>query len=137
MGRKRLFTDREKWCNRCRGWLSLDAFGTNRRNASGKQDYCKTCHGSGTTTWWEKVASIDKLLLTKFQMQPGEYLDQWRHQERRCVACKAALILYQRDTRVHALGQRRLLLCADCDKGLTAFHDDIGVLQRVIALLKS
>lgn len=135
MGRKRLFNSFEKWCNKCRSWRPLDAFGENRRTASGKQDYCKTCHGAYSDTFWGKVATIDKTLKEKFGMEPGEYLEQWKVQEKKCLICETALILYQRDTHVHIIGAKKVLLCAKCDAGLTSFADDVSTLQRAHALL--
>jgi T5orf172 domain len=44
MGRRKLFDDQSKWCNKCSQQLPLDAFGFNRRTASGRQDYCISCH---------------------------------------------------------------------------------------------
>jgi hypothetical protein len=138
MSRKRLFDDKKKWCNRCKKWLILGAFGVNRRTASGKQDYCKTCHGAFfKIPWWKRVKAIDAMLLEKFHMMPGEYLEQWRHQDYQCATCRAALILYQRDTHVHVMGGVKLLVCSECDKGLTALQDDPVILQRAIALLVS
>jgi|SRR5271166_6608017 len=135
MSRKRLFNDKEKWCNKCSKWLVLDAFGLNKRTASGRQDYCKTCHGTYFGTWWDKVAAFDKVLLEKFQMQPGEYLEQWKRQDKLCMVCDAALILYQRDTRVRVIGTSKVLVCADCDRGLTAFKENGPILHRAAALL--
>jgi hypothetical protein len=134
MGRKRLFNEREKWCNKCKKWLPLDAFGDNRKTASGKQDYCKTCHGTYSDAFWGKVAAIDQVLKEKFGMEPGEYLEQWKKQNKRCAVCEAAIILYQRDTRVHIMVGEKLLLCANCDAGLTAFGDNPQTLRRAALL---
>jgi hypothetical protein len=137
MGRKRLFNDKKKWCNRCQKWLILDAFGANKRTASGKQDYCKTCHGTFFGSWMDKVKAIDAMLLEKFHIQAGEYLTQWHLQDFQCATCGAALILYQRDTHVHVMGGAKLLVCSECDKGLTALQNDPAILLRAAALLVS
>jgi hypothetical protein len=135
MGRKRLFNDKEKWCNKCKKFLPLGAFGDNRRNVSGKQDYCKTCHSPYSDTFWGKVKSIDKTLKEKFNMEPGDYLNQWRAQDKKCAVCQDALILYQRDTHVHVVKETKLLLCAKCDVGLSAFRDDLSLLEKAAKLL--
>jgi hypothetical protein len=137
MGRRRLFNDKEKWCNKCSKWLPLDAFGDNRRTASGKQDYCKTCHSAYGDGFWGKVETINKTLAEKFGMQPGDYLEQWKSQNKQCAVCSGVLILYQRDTHVHIVGPKKMLLCANCDAGLTAFGDDPKVLQWATILLSS
>lgn len=137
MGRKRLFNDNEKWCNKCKGFRPLSAFGDNRRTASGKQDYCKTCHSSYSDTFWGKVRSIDQALKEKFNMEPGDYLEQWKKQNKKCIICTTALILYQRDTHVHIIGSvLKILLCAACDKGLDSFKDDLNIVRRAVELLE-
>ena len=135
MGRKRLFNDKEKWCNKCEKWLPLDAFAENKRTASGRQDYCRTCHGSYSDVFWGKIAVVEKMLLEKHNMQPGEYLETWKHQNKKCPLCHTALVLYQRDTHVHVIGIVKVLLCAKCDVGLTSFSDNADILQRAYELL--
>src|SRR5271170_4204682 len=60
MGRKRLFDDQNKWCNKCSQRLPLDAFGFNCRTASGRQDYCISCHSkySGCTPQGGDIAGF-------------------------------------------------------------------------------
>jgi hypothetical protein len=135
MGRRRLFNDKTKWCNKCQKFLPLGAFGENRHTASGKQDYCKTCHNSYSDAFWSKVATIDHTLWEKFQMMPGEYLEQWRKQDKKCAVCDAVLILYQRDTHVHVLKGVKMLVCAQCDAGLTSLRDDAEILRKALFLL--
>lgn len=137
MGRRRLFNDKEKWCNKCKKWLPLDAFAENRRTASGRQDYCKTCHSAYGDSFWGKVATVEKTLQEKFGMEPQDYLDLWNKQDKKCLICTAALILYQRDTHVHAFGMRRILVCSSCDVGLTAFGDDVQLLLRAVTVVSS
>jgi hypothetical protein len=123
-GRKRLFNDKEKWCNKCEKWLPLDAFGENKRTASGKQDYCKTCHNSYGGTFWGKVQAYDALLAAKYNMKPNDYLELWRSQNKQCAICGAALALYNRGTHLHVFGQVKKLLCTSCDKGLDNFKEN-------------
>lgn len=137
MGRRRLFNDKEKWCNKCKSWRPLDAFGDNRRTASGKQDYCKTCHSGYSDAFWGKVATIDATLREKFGMEPGDYLEQWRKQGKRCLICEGAIILYQRDTRVRVIGSSKILVCSRCDAGLEAFGGDASILLRAAQLVSS
>ena len=111
MGRKRLFDHEKKWCNKCSKWLPLDAFGENRRTASGRQDYCKTCHNAYTGSFWAKVAAFEQLLEQKWRMSPGDYLELWRSQDKKCLICGASLTLYHRDTHVHVFGYQKRLLC--------------------------
>lgn len=132
MGRKRLFTSTEKWCNKCQKWLPLDAFGENKRTASGRQDYCKTCHNAYTGSFWAKVAAYEQLLAQKWRMTPGDYLDLWRSQEKKCVICGASLTLYHRDTHVHVFGYSKRLLCTTCNRGMECFRDDPSLLVKAL-----
>ena len=132
MGRKRLFNDKEKWCNKCSKWLPLDAFGENRRTASGRQDYCKTCHNAYTGSFWAKVAAFEQLLEQKWRMSPGDYLELWRSQDKKCLICGAALTLYHRDTHVHVFGYQKRLLCTTCNRGMECFKDDPGLLMKAL-----
>lgn len=132
MGRKRLFNDKEKWCNRCGKWLPLDAFGENKRTASGRQDYCKTCHNAYTGSFWAKVAAYEQLLAQKWRMTPGDYLELWRFQDKKCIICGASLTLYHRDTHVHVFGYQKRLLCTTCNKGMECFRDDPSLLVKAL-----
>jgi Recombination endonuclease VII len=132
MGRKRLFNDKEKWCNKCQKWLPLDAFGENKRTASGRQDYCKTCHNAYTGSFWAKVAAYEQLLQQKWRMSPGDYLELWRIQDKKCAICGAALTLYHRDTHVHVFGYIKRLLCTTCNRGMECFRDDPSLLMKAL-----
>jgi hypothetical protein len=132
MGRKRLFNDKEKWCNKCSKWLPLDAFGENRRTASGRQDYCKTCHNAYTGSFWAKVAAYEQHLEQKWRMTPNDYLELWRVQDKKCLICDSALTLYHRDTHVHVFGDQKRLLCTTCNKGMECFKDDAKLLVKAL-----
>jgi hypothetical protein len=137
MGRKRLFNDKEKWCNKCTKWLPLDAFGENRRTASGRQDYCKTCHNAYTGSFWAKVAAYEQHLEQKWRMTPNDYLELWRVQDKKCAICLASLTLYHRDTHVHVFGAQKRLLCTTCDKGMECFKDSPDLLVKALEQLQS
>lgn len=132
MGRKRLFTSTEKWCNKCQHWLPLNSFGENKRTASGRQDYCKTCHNAYTGSFWAKVTAYEQLLQQKWRMSPGDYLELWRSQDKKCVICDAALTLYHRDTHVHVFGYQKRLLCTTCNRGMECFKDDPSLLAKAL-----
>lgn len=140
MGRKRLFNDKEKWCNKCSKWLPLDAFGENRRTVSGKQDYCKTCHQAYAPNFWGKIAGYDQKLINEYGITPGEYLELWKHQGQKCKICRCSISLYERGTALdhdHATGKVRGLLCALCNTALGSFRDAPVILQSAIAYLES
>lgn len=132
MGRKRLFNEKEKWCNKCQKWLPLDAFGENKRTASGRQDYCKTCHNAYTGSFWAKVAAYEQLLEQKWRMSPNDYLELWRLQDKKCIICGAALTLYHRDTHIHVFGYQKRLLCTTCNRGMECFRDDPSLLMKAL-----
>lgn len=125
MGRKRLFDDKKKWCNKCKDWLPLGAFGDNKRTTSGKSHYCKTCHNAYCGTFWTKVSAYERML-ADVGMSAGDYLEQWRKQNKMCAICEASLVLYHRSTQVHA----RRLLCVDCAQGLGLFKGSAALLAK-------
>jgi len=136
-GRPKLFNDKEKWCSKCEKWLPLDAFGVNRGTPSGRQDYCRTCHATfNEAKFWDTVKRYEQLLREKYSMTPGDYLEQWRRQDKKCPICGCALALYNRDTHVHAVAEARWLLCPRCDRGMTSFEDNAGFLEKAAGLLK-
>src|SRR5208283_5174330 len=132
MGRKRLFDEHSKWCNKCSKRLPLDAFGENRRTASGRQDYCKTCHNAYTGSSWAKVAAYEQHLAQKWRMTPGEYLELWRSQDKKCLICDASLTLYHRDTHIHVFGIQKNLLCTTCNTGMERFKDVPNLLMKAL-----
>ncbi len=132
MGRKRLFNDKEKWCNKCKKWLPLDAFGENKRTASGKSHYCKTCHSAYCGTFWTKIAGYEHFLMQKYQMTPNDYLELWRIQGQKCGICESSLVLYHRGTHIHIFGSTKRLLCTACDRGMENFKNDPRLLHRAL-----
>ena len=96
------------------------------------QDYCKTCHNAYTGSFWAKVAAFEQLLEQKWRMLPGDYLELWRLQDKKCLICGAALTLYHRDTHVHVFGYQKRLLCTTCNRGMECFKDDPGLLTKAL-----
>jgi len=134
MGRKRLFTDREKWCNKCEKWLPLGAFGENKRTASGRSYYCRTCHNTYCGTFWTKVNAYDAFLEREYHMKQGDYLELWRKQDKKCGVCGIPLVLYNRKTTVDFReNQVWGLLCVNCQKGITILN---GSVQQAANYLK-
>ena len=126
MGRKRLFDDKLKWCNKCEKWLPLGAFGENKRTASGRSYYCRTCHNTYYGTFWTKVNAYDAFLEREYHLKAGEYLELWRHQDKKCPVCDSPIILYNRKTVVDFRGGKvRGLLCVDCQKGIEALGANV------------
>ncbi len=137
MGRKRLFDSEKKWCAKCEKWLILDAFGHNKRTVSGRSHYCKTCHNTYCKTFWTKVHAYDAFLEREYHMQPGDYLELWRKQDKKCAVCDTALVLYNRKTVVDFRdGQARGLLCANCAEGLRRLTFSAEMLAKAIRYLE-
>jgi hypothetical protein len=137
VGRKRLFNEHSKWCNKCEKWLPLDAFGENKRTASGRSYYCRTCHNTYCGTFWTKVHTYDAFLEREYLMKPGQYLELWRHQDKKCPICDLALVLYNRKTLVDFRDGRVWgLLCADCMEGLKSLKISPELLAKAIQYLK-
>jgi len=137
VGRKRLFNDKTKWCRKCEKWLVLSAFGLNKRTASGRSYYCRTCHNTYCGTFWTKVHTYDAFLEREYHMHPGQYLDLWRAQDKKCPICDLALVLYNRKTLVDFRdGRVHGLLCADCMEGLKKLKISPELLAKAIQYLK-
>ena len=68
-------------------------------------------------------------------MTPGEYLELWRSQNQQCSICGISINLYHKDTHVHLINTRKVLLCTDCDQGLTSFKNDENLLRRGATLV--
>jgi hypothetical protein len=69
-------------------------------------------------------------------MSPGDYLELWRSQDKKCAICSAALTLYHRDTHVHVFGYAKRLLCTTCKRGMECFRDDPTLLVKALEHIK-
>ena len=136
-GPQRKFDSQKKWCNRCKKWLPLGAFGENRRTASGKAYYCKPCHSTYCHQFWTSVKAYEHLLKRDFGLTPQGYLAVWRAQEKACPVCRGELTLYNRQTVVDIGpgGKARGLLCADCKAGLDKLKGSLELLGRAMQYL--
>ena len=78
------------------------------------------------------VAAYEQLLQQKWRMSPGDYLELWRGQEKKCAICGSSLTLYHRDTHVHVFGYLKRLLCTTCNRGMECFRDDPSLLVKAL-----
>ena len=132
------FTDKEKWCNRCKKWLPLGDFGGNKNTASGKAYYCKGCHNSYCRGFWTNVQAYEHILMRDFGLTPTAYLTFWREQNHGCAICGSELTLYNRGTQVDydpATKKVRGLLCANCHEGLGKFKNLVGLIRKAAQYL--
>lgn len=129
---------RIKWCNRCKKWLPFDDFGENRRAASGKAYYCKTCHSAYGRLFWNSVKAYEHRLARDFGLTPHDYILRWRLQDMACAVCGGELSLYNRLTAVDFDAARRRvrgLLCSDCKAGIGKLREDPVLLLRAAQYL--
>lgn len=131
MGRKYLFTETEKWCSKCSSWLPLDFFGINRREASGRQAYCKTCNSTYMSTFRFEH---------KYGVSPENYQSMLDKQGGTCAICgkkprrTGGRLAIDHD---HKTGVIRGLLCNPCNSMLGRLDEDPSKFERAIQYLKA
>lgn len=132
MGRKRLFNDREKWCNKCSKWVLLTNFGTNRNRPSGRADYCKNCVN---TNYHDGLSFSDYHRQHTYNLSPEAYEVLLVKQNRKCAICECSFRLCVDHN--HQTGFIRGLLCRRCNMMLGHLNDDVTKLERAIKYLKA
>lgn len=125
MGRRRLFNDKEKWCNKCSSWKTLDLFGRNCQTASGRQDYCKGCHAQPAEYFRQY----------NYDLSPDEYQKLFDEQQGRCKICQKVKKLCVDHN--HKTGVVRGLLCKPCNTMLGVLSEDPTNFERAIQYLKA
>jgi hypothetical protein len=120
--KRRRFTDEEKWCPACRGWLPLDRFGVNLARPSGKADRCKV-HARAD---WHA---------SEYNLSPEQYASMRAKQGGRCAICNSDFSLCVDHN--HKTGFVRGLLCRRCNMMLGHLNDDVAALERAIQYLQA
>ena len=147
----------QKWCPGCESIKPLDAFGNNRNNPDGKQNYCKPCavarvtasrqkdptaHRRSSKNWREANPERHKDLNARWRygVENGTYVNMLVEQSGRCAICDTEdpgprLKRFHID-HCHGTGTVRGLLCSKCNQGIGLLNHDEELLKRAIAYLK-
>lgn len=113
-----------KWCPGCERARPLNEWGRNRRSRDGFNSYCKECWNARSArdylrkTHGLTLADVGRLIAD----QGGLCLI--------CVRAPAAHVDHD-----HATGERRGVLCFNCNVALGQFKDDPWILRRAIEYL--
>jgi len=130
--RKRLYTDREKWCPGCRAWLDLGRFGGSSYHPSGRRSRCRECSRKQGTAYTRKYRQ---------GMADSELLALWEAQRRRCAVChepiphgdrRASHVDHDPATR-----EVRGLLCSRCKAGVGCFQGNQIVIGELLGYLQA
>jgi hypothetical protein len=129
--RKRLYTDREKWCPRCRKWRPLREFGESAYHPSGRKSRCRDCS-----------KKFDAIYVKRYRqgMTDEEFASLWERQERSCAVCREPLPLQDRRA-CHAdldpaTRVPRGLLCTRCREVLMKTKNNQALLAQLISYLR-
>lgn len=55
---KPVIIDQHKYCGKCKRVLPLDRFAVNKRNADGKQSYCRECARKAYQSWYKSNIKV-------------------------------------------------------------------------------
>lgn len=113
-----------KWCPGCRSVRPFEEWGRNKRSRDGYNSYCKECRNA---------RSARDYLKRTHRLTPEDVECLIRRQGGVCMIClRASAEHVDHD---HLTGERRGILCFNCNVALGQFRDDPWVLRRAIEYL--
>lgn len=121
----------ERWCTRCKKYVSLNLFRPKNTN-----NYCRNCERDIANNWYrnnrEKALLIRRYshIKRKYGLSKEEYEVVIKNG---CAICGAESRLVL--DHCHNTGVFRNVLCINCNSGLGMFKDDISLLQQAIEYL--
>ena len=124
MGRRRMFTDTEKWCPQCKTWKVNDLFHVVSTTPSGFHSWCKECVKLKTN----KTQKEDYRREWSYGVTPEKYKEMWDSQNGKCAMpkCDRPPTCIDHD---HTNNKVRQLLCKGCNTALGIFKDDPEMLR--------
>ena len=134
MGRRRKFTDTEKWCPRCKSWKPNSEFGVLATNESGLYHYCLKCVTLNTADRAEKKKVYQRQY--SYGLTPERYKELYEKQNGKCAmpGCSRPPTCVDHD---HETDEVRALLCKACNTGLGIFKDDPKRLREAAEYIES
>ena len=140
--------DGNKLCPYCNKVKPLEAFYTNKRNASKRMAKCKSCHkeyqanlvkGKGIDAARNKKRRRERALLKEYGISWTEYESLLFSQDHRCKICREVFDENGKTPSVdhcHKTGLVRGLLCQLCNSGLGMFKDHVKNLANAALYLQ-
>jgi hypothetical protein len=132
-----------KYCKRCEKTLPVKSFGINQTRPDGLEHWCKACRNTrykGRYADRSKASSWFK----SFGITPAQYHALFEKQAGVCAICGKpetktvkGTLAYLSVDHDHETGAIRGLLCDKCNGGIGHFNDDIALLERAVAYLRS
>jgi hypothetical protein len=116
--------DGYKWCPGCKSLRALGDWGRNKRSRDGYNSYCKEC---------KNARSARDYLRKTHKLTPEDVTRLIREQGDLCMICVRAPARHVDHD--HITGERRGILCFNCNVALGQFNDDPWVLRRAIEYL--
>lgn len=137
-----------KWCGRCRRWLPLDCFSSNKVKWDGLQERCTECrHIHWATTGIESRRNLPiekrkewrrKAVIRSYGLTPEEFEQLRQAQNDRCAICGSSD--WGRPSpsidHDHSTGKVRELLCNRCNRTLGLAEDSITLLIKMAKYLR-
>lgn len=136
-----------KTCTICKKEKPLEEFTTDSRMRDGRLNQCHTClaarlkknrrerrYAKPTSEYARKAR-----LKSVYGITPKEYNDLFIAQEGRCAICGRHQSEFLRNFAVdhnHETGQKRGLLCINCNTAIGNLRDDTELLKKAIAYLE-
>lgn len=153
---RREVKDGKLLCSSCNEWLALDAFYKSSYSLSGRSSYCKSCERSKAVSF--KILEPDKYkaikdrnrvkrleylrnnsLIKLYGITSTEYEALLSSQDGKCAICKMGQCITGRKLSVdhdHDTKKVRGILCANCNRGLGNFKDQLDILIAAAEYLK-
>lgn len=117
-------------CTDCKEIKSVSEFSKNKRYKSGVNSVCKKCMCIRTTNYMRKkyTGFTKEEYDTTFIKQKGCCSICGKHQSKLKISLSA--------DHCHSTGNKRGLLCPNCNRGLGSFADSIETLKKAIKYLR-
>jgi hypothetical protein len=148
--------DFDKWCPRCKQMKKSSEFFKANNTGDGLAGYCKDCTAEYTKDrlkpgdhyqkygrkWYQenKDYELSRALVKSYGITLDDKRQMLIQQGGKCAICGNKLSAYGRGSAVdhcHDTGNIRGVLCANCNKGLGCFKDDVSRLANAIQYLEA
>ena len=133
-------------CRECGTHGPPEKFAKHVGSPGGRQRLCKKCDSARSKKWAQENPEKrrDTKLIYEFNISHKEYISMLAKQSNVCAICQQPETVKLRGIlkrlavdHCHATGKIRGLLCQGCNTSLGNFNDDVSLLERAIAYLKS
>jgi len=135
-----------KICIKCKKKKSLSEFHKNKNRPHGRQDVCKQCKKKYDAKWRKNnygkncKSRRTSHLKQMYGLSDSDYNAMFEEQDGKCKICGIHQRSLKRTLNVdhnHKTGFVRGLLCAECNKGLGNFKDNVELLQIAASYLEN